>query len=75
MKKWQTPTIQALDINRTEHNWTGIYKDGGYIGDGIISGHLSCDKPNEAPGNEPAATTAPTAAPSATDSPWVGKLS
>ena len=31
MKKWQTPTIQALDINRTEHNWTGIYKDGGYI--------------------------------------------
>lgn len=45
MKKWETPSIAELDISKTEHRWTGIYSDGGYIGDGTISGHLSWDKP------------------------------
>lgn len=44
MKKWNTPEINELSIKETEHNWTGIYRDGGYIGDGEISGHLSWDK-------------------------------
>ena len=44
MKKWEAAEMTALSINETEHNWTGIYKDGGYIGDGIISGHLSWTK-------------------------------
>lgn len=47
MKKWATPEIEALDLKETAHNWTGIYRDGGYIGDGVISGHLSWDKPEE----------------------------
>lgn len=50
MRTWKTPEITELDINETAHNWTGIYRDGGYIGDGVISGHLSWDKP-EGDGN------------------------
>lgn len=49
MKKWANPGIEALDLQETAHNWTGVYRDGGYIGDGIISGHLSWDKPTEKP--------------------------
>ena len=45
MKKWENPSVEELNINETAHNWTGIYRDGGYIGDGEISGHLSWDKP------------------------------
>ena len=41
MKKWNAPSVEELNINETAHNWTGIYRDGGYIGDGEISGHLS----------------------------------
>lgn len=47
MKTWNTPVIESLEVAETAHRWTGIYKDGGYIGDGIISGHLSWDKPEE----------------------------
>lgn len=43
MKKWEAPSIAELDISKTEQNWTGIYRDGGYIGDGQISGHLTWD--------------------------------
>ena len=50
-KMWQAPEISELDINETAHNWTGIYHDGGYIGDGVISGHLSWDKPTEGSNN------------------------
>ena len=49
MKKWVNPGIEALDLQETAHNWTGVYKDGGYIGDGVISGHLSWTKPTEKP--------------------------
>lgn len=47
MKKWNTPVVEELSINETAHNWTGIHRDGGYIGDCIISGHLSWTKPGE----------------------------
>lgn len=45
MKKWENPSVEELTLAETEHKWTGIYRDGGYIGDGIISGHLSWSKP------------------------------
>lgn len=47
MKTWKTPEITELNINETAHRWTGIYHDGGYIGDGVISGHLSWTKPED----------------------------
>ena len=47
MAKWNKPEIEELGIEATEHNWTGNQRDGGYIGDGIVSGHLSWDKPEE----------------------------
>ena len=46
MKKWIKPELTSLDLRETAYNWTGKYHDGGYIGDGILSGHLTCDKPN-----------------------------
>ena len=49
MKKWNTPKIEALDLQETAHDWLGIYRDGGYVGDGEISGHLSWTKPTEKP--------------------------
>ena len=45
MKKWVNPDINAVAISKTEHNWLGLYRDGGYIGDGEISGHLQWCKP------------------------------
>lgn len=56
-KMWQAPVISELDISETAHNWTGIYRDGGYIGDGVISGHLSWEKPEEKPGKAPEEAT------------------
>ena len=47
MKTWSEPIVEELNINETAHNWTGIYRDGGYIGDGVISGHLSWEKPGK----------------------------
>lgn len=47
MKKWNAPSVEELNISETAHNWTGIYRDGGYIGDGQISGHLSWEKPGD----------------------------
>ena len=49
MKTWSKPIVEELNINETAHNWTGIYRDGGYIGDGVISGHLSWEKPEAKP--------------------------
>lgn len=56
MKKWNAPAVEEMNINETAHNWTGIYRDGGYIGDGEISGHLSWTKPEE-PTNPPTTPT------------------
>lgn len=47
MAKWNKPELVELGIDKTEHNWIGIYSDGGYIGDGIISGHASWTKPSK----------------------------
>ena len=47
MEKWTKPELETLDINETAHKWTGVYRDGGYIGDGQISGHLSWNKPTD----------------------------
>ena len=46
MKKWNAPAIEGIEISQTEHKWLGIYRDGGYIGDGEVSGHLTWDKPS-----------------------------
>ena len=51
MKQWQEAKLQQLDIEETAHHWTGIYRDGGYIGDGEISGHLTWEKDNGNGGN------------------------
>lgn len=45
MKKWNAPSVEELKINETAHNWLGNSWDGGYIGDGQVSGHLEYKKP------------------------------
>lgn len=40
MKKWNAPSVEELNINETAHNLLGNSWDGGYIGDGVLSGHL-----------------------------------
>lgn len=47
MKKWNAPSVEELNINETAHNWLGNSWDGGYIGDGQISGHLEYKKPGD----------------------------
>lgn len=44
MKKWENPSVEELNLTNTEHGWTGIYRDGGYIGDGSVTGHLTWKK-------------------------------
>ena len=56
MKQWQEAKLQQLDIEETAHNWTGIYRDGGYIGDGEISGPLTWEKDTGNGGNGGAGT-------------------
>lgn len=53
MKKYNSPEIIELKISQTEHDWFGIYWDGGYIGDGEVSGHLSWDEPTPVPTKPP----------------------
>ncbi len=53
MKTWATADIVELGINKTEHEWFGPYRDGGYIGDGQISGHHGWDNPNPSPTPDP----------------------
>lgn len=45
MKKWNAAEIEELNIEQTAHNFFGRYSDGGYVGDGIISGHSTNQKP------------------------------
>lgn len=56
MKTWINAEVIELEINKTEYHWTGIYKDGGYVGDGIISGHLTWHKPAPTPTPGPGPT-------------------
>ncbi len=51
-KQWGTPELMELNINETAHKWLGVFWDGGYIGDGQISGHGTFD-PNESPCFQP----------------------
>lgn len=53
MMKWVKPSVEEININETAHNWFGAYRDGGYIGDGEVSGHLTWDKPTEGGSDEP----------------------
>lgn len=40
MKKWNAAELVELNIEETAHDWFGNSRDGGRVGDGIISGHL-----------------------------------
>lgn len=51
MKKWNAPSVEELNINETAHKWLGNSWDGGYIGDGQVSGHLEYEKPGNGNGN------------------------
>lgn len=51
MKKWNAPSVEELNINETAHNVFGNSRDGGYIGDGQISGHLEWKQPGNGNGN------------------------
>ena len=53
MMKWVKPSVEEININETAHNWTGIYRDGGYIGDGEISGHLTWDNTTDGDSDNP----------------------
>jgi len=51
MKKWNAPSVEELNINETAHNLFGNSWDGGYIGDGVLSGHLGWKEPGKQPGD------------------------
>lgn len=52
MKKWNAPVVEELNINETAYWLVGKYNDGGYVGDGILSGHSTPIKPsNDNTGN------------------------
>lgn len=52
-KAWQNPAVADLAIEMTEHRLFGNTGDGGYIGDGIISGHSKWECPSNKPGDQP----------------------
>ena len=52
MKKWNTPVVEELSISATEHRFFGEYSDGGYVGDGVISGHNTWIKSEEVKSEE-----------------------
>ena len=47
MKKWEQAQLEELKIEETAHRLFGSYRDGGYIGDGLISGHNTTVKPSD----------------------------
>ena len=53
MKKWNAPSVEELNINETAHNLFGNSWDGGYIGDGVLSGHLGWANSEKEPGKQP----------------------
>mgnify|MGYP000189429734 FL=1 len=53
MKKWNAPSVEELNINETAHNLFGNSWDGGYIGDGVLSGHLGWKEPGKQPEGKP----------------------
>ena len=51
MKKWNAPSVEELNINETAHNLFGNSWDGGYIGDGVLSGHVGWKEPGKQRGD------------------------
>lgn len=45
MKKWNAPVVEELSLESTAHGLFKRYWDGGYVGDGIISGHTTNQPP------------------------------
>ena len=55
MKKWINPEIVSLDVNKTAHQWKPDWSsDGGYLGDGKLSGWFG---PDPQPANNRPTTT------------------
>ena len=40
MKKWEAPVINELNLNETAYHCLGDDRDGGYVGDGKLTGHM-----------------------------------
>ena len=59
MKKWNAPAISCVEISKTEHKWLGNSWDGGYIGDGELSGHLEWKDPRSGCGSRNTPTPDP----------------
>ncbi|WP_026487980.1 hypothetical protein [Butyrivibrio sp. XBB1001] len=63
MKKWERAEISCLDLSATEHQWKFSWeKDGGYLGDGEITGWFGPD-PAPTPAPSPAPIPTPTVTP------------
>ena len=66
MKKWERAEINCIEISATEHQWwPSCSRDGGYFGDGEISGWFG---PDPAPAPTPTPCPAPTPDPEPTPS-------
>ena len=61
MKKWIKPEIYSVNINKTAYDWAiQASFDGGYLGDGLISGWFGDPEP---------ATTTPAETPATPETP------
>lgn len=60
MKKWNTPVVEVLELAETEHEFRFQFsKDGGYLGDGKISGWFGKKTTTVTPEPTPAAPVIP----------------
>ncbi len=72
MKKWQNAEIRCVDLSGTEHQWKLSWEcDGGYFGDGKISGWFGPDpcppRPNPTPAPTPRPVPQPEPTPDSSD--------
>ena len=73
MKKWERAEITCLDIAETSHNFKFEWSlDGGYLGDGKISGWFG--QPAPAQSSDPTPASAPEVTPDPVDD-VINKLS
>ena len=56
MKAWQNAEMMELNISETAHQWFGNTGDGGYIGDGMISGHSKYEYGDDSNSNNNSST-------------------
>ena len=54
MKEWSAADINCIEIRNTEYHLLGNTRDGGYVGDGILSGHSKWECPHRRPQPTPA---------------------